>query len=638
MNLIRWTTSFLRPHRTRVGLIVLLSVVEIALNALAPWALTLIVDSVLGGRPLPAWVAAFVPALTGLGAVALLALFAAGGLALQVGAELTRLVNTQLEAHVGQRVVHELRNRLLAHLQAMPLTHHLTHRTSDAVYRLDADTYCINDLVTGGVFPIVLAGLHLAVMFVVLLAVDATLAVLALAVAPFLYLCLRYHATTLIDRAEQVKMLESGLVERAYETLRSIAAIKSYARERHELDRFAGAGRATMGARVALTWQESVFSLTVTAVTLAGSALILVVGGLHVLDGTLTVGRLLLVTAYLAAVYDPISAIAHTVGSLQQAVVSARRVRDMLALAPETADAPEAEDAGALEGHVGFEDVVFSYDGSRRVLDGVSFEAHPGELVAVVGPTGAGKTTLVHLIPRLFEPAAGRVLIDGLDVRRYRLRSLRERIALVPQDPVLFAGTIADNIRYGRLGATNAEIEEAARAARIHETIDRLPLGYDTPVAEAGKTLSGGERQRLGIARALLKDAPILILDEPTSAVDTIAEAAVFDTLRRLRKGRTTLVIAHRLSTIRDATRILVLHDGRISAQGPHEALLASSTLYRRMWTRLRSGRSLDEPGLANETAGGADLKDRPLAHVPGAGGSPSRATGSNREEGGPAD
>ena len=603
VDLIRWTAAFLRPHRTRVGVILLLSVIEIGLNAAAPWSLTLIVDSVLGGRPLPAWAVAVAPALADLGAVALLVLLATAGLAVQVAAELARISHTQIETRVGQRVVHELRNRLLAHLQAMPLTHHLTHRTSDHVYRLDADTYCINDLVTSGAFPIVLAGLHLTVMFLVLLTVDATLAVLALAVAPFLYLCLRYHSTTLVDRAEQVKMLESGLVERAYETLRSIAAIKSYARERHELERFAGAGNATMRARVALTWQESLFSLAITAVTLAGTAVILVVGGLHVLDGTLTVGRLLLVVAYLAAVYDPISAIAHTVGSLQQAVVSARRVRDMLALRPETPDAADARDAGAVAGHVRFEDVDFSYDGSRRVLDGVSFEARPGEVVAIVGPTGAGKTTLVHLIPRLFEPASGRVVIDGHDARSYRLRSLRERIALVPQDPVLFEGTVADNIRYGRLHASDSDVEAAARAAYLDDTIRRLPLGYATPVAEAGKTLSGGERQRLGIARALLKDAPILILDEPTSSVDAIAEEAVFEALRGLRAGRTTLVIAHRLSTIRDATRILVLVDGRVSAQGPHDVLLASSPLYHRMWARISRGRSLDEPGLADEPA-----------------------------------
>ena len=299
-----------------------------------------------------------------------------------------------------------------------------------------------------------------------------------------------------------------------------------------------------------------------------------------------------MVIAYLASVYDPVSAIAHTVGTLQEAVVSARRVRDLFALRPEVAEAPGAVDAAAVSGIIRFDGVGFSYDGNRQVLDDVTFAAHPGDLVALVGPTGAGKTTLVHLIPRLFDPSVGRVLIDERNVADYRLRSLRERIALAPQDPVLFAGTIGANIRYGRLGASDTDVEAAARSAQIHEFISGLPSGYETPVDEAGATLSGGERQRLGIARALVKEAPILILDEPASSLDAIAEAALFDAIRESRKGRTTLVIAHRLATVRDATRILVLDGGRIAAAGTHDDLIGTSPLYRRMWERFSASRS----------------------------------------------
>jgi ABC-type multidrug transport system fused ATPase/permease subunit len=252
---------------------------------------------------------------------------------------------------------------------------------------------------------------------------------------------------------------------------------------------------------------------------------------------------------------------------------------------------------------VRFEAVSFSYgertregDGkTRTVLDDVSFEARPGELVALVGPTGAGKTTIASLIPRFFEPTAGRVLVDDLDVARYSLKSLREQIALVPQQPLLFTGTVADNVRYGRLDASAAQVEAATRAAGAHEFVSRLPQGYETQVHEAGATLSGGERQRIGIARALLKAAPILILDEPTSAIDAVSEGAIFDSLRRLRADHTMLVIAHRLSTVRDASRIVVVDEGRIVAQGTHDELMKTCDLYRRMCTRLEMGRSLGE-------------------------------------------
>lgn len=601
MPLVSWTLSFLRPYRARVAAIAILALTEIGLAALSPWPLKIVVDSVLGGHPVPDWFAVLIPSRVGASAVALLVIVVVAGLLLQIAHELVRMIDTQLQVDTGQRIVYNLRAKLLEHLQALPLRHHILTRTADSVYRLDADAHCVNDLAIGGVFPLALAVVNLVVMFVILVYLDLTLGLLSLTVVPFLYLCLRYYSRTMIDRAERVKELESTLIDRAFEILSSVAVIKSFARERYELARFSRSGDEAMHARLRLTWQESLFSVAVTAITLAGTALVLIVGGLHVLDSTLTVGSLLVVIAYLAAVYNPMSAIAHTTGSLQQAAVSARRVREVFALTPERLDGPDTLDASEVEGRVRFESVGFSYGDDRRVLEDVSFEVRPGEMFAIVGVTGAGKTTIANLIPRFFEPKSGRVLVDEVDVRRYSLRSLRERIAVVPQQPVLFSGTIADNIRYGRLEASDQEIEAAARAAYVHEFIQQLPQGYQTPVAEAGATLSGGERQRLGLARALLKNAPILLLDEPTSSLDALSEAAVFGALRRLRKGRTTIVIAHRLSTIRDATRILVLHEGRLIDQGTHDELMASNDLYRRMCARLSVGRSLDEPETFDE-------------------------------------
>jgi ATP-binding cassette, subfamily B, bacterial len=600
MTLAGWTLSFLRPYRGRVAAILALSLLEIGLAALAPWPLKAVVDSVLGAHPLPSLVAGPAQALSGGNTTALLVVIVVAGLLLQLASEIVLMAHTQMQVSTAQRIVYDLRLSLLSHLQALPLRHHVAARTADGVYRLETDAYCINDLVIGGVFPLAMAAIKLAVMFVILVRLDLTLALLSLVVIPFLWAALHYYSRRMVDRAERVKALESSLVERMFEVLSTIKVVKSFARERHELARFRAAGDDTRRARLRLTWQESLFSVVVSAITLTGTALVLGVGGLHVLQGTLTVGSLLVVIAYLAAVYTPLSSIAHTTGSLQQAVVSARRVRDTMALQPEPFNIPGARDASSIAGDVRFEQVGFAYE-DRTILHDVSFAARPGELVALVGLTGAGKTTLASLLPRFFDPTAGRIVIDGVDVREYDLRSLRERIALVPQEPVLFAGSIADNIRYGRLGASQAEVEAAARAAHVHSFVERLSHGYDSLVAEAGATLSGGERQRLGIARALLKDAPILILDEPTSSLDAISEEIVFDALRRLREGRTTLVIAHRLSTIRDASRILVLHDGRVVAQGTHDELMRSNELYRRMCARLSVGRSLDEPESVDE-------------------------------------
>jgi ATP-binding cassette subfamily B protein/subfamily B ATP-binding cassette protein MsbA len=584
-----------------MALLVVIALSEIGLGVLEPWPLALVIDNVLGTDPMPPAIASVARFITGDSKAELLFVVVIGGLLLRLLSQVIATVNTQLQVDTGQRMVYTLRGRLLAHLQALALRHHIVTRTADSVYRLEADAYCVHDLVMSGVFPLVTSALTLGVMFLILLKLDRSLALLSLTVIPFLYACLRYYSKKMVDRAERVKELESKLVERLYEILSSIKVVKGFAREPHELQRFKSAGHETMSARLKYTWQESLFTLAVTAITLIGTALVLAVGGLHVLAGDLSIGQLTVVTTYLVAVYGPLSAIAHTSGSLQNAIASSRRVREIFSHTPELLDAPDAIDAATIKGDIRFENVSFSYNDDRQILRDISFSASPGEMVALVGLTGAGKSTLASLIPRFFEPTSGRVLIDGVDVSKYQLRSLRERIALVLQDAMLFGGSIADNIRYGRLDATDEDVEQAAQAAHAHEFIMRLSNGYDTTLAEAGGSLSGGERQRLGIARALLKDAPVLILDEPTSSLDALSEEAVFSALRRLRQGRTTVVIAHRLSTIRDANRILVLHEGRIAAQGTHQELLTSNELYRRMCARLSVGRSLDEPETVDE-------------------------------------
>jgi len=600
-SLLSWTFRFLRPHRGRVVLIVILLAVQIALGALQPWPLKIVIDYILDANPLPEPLNHWTVALVGTRTIALLVLFVGLGAALEIINQFVTAWATQVQVTTGQQMVYALRYRLFAHLESLGLHHHITNNTGDAVYRVDVDSWAIDNLAIGGVLPLITSTATLLVMFVVLMRLDLTVALLSLTIVPFLFLSLRYYATTLSTQEERVKELESNLIQRLYETFSSIRIVKAFARESHETDRYAAAGEKTMRARIAVTWQQSLFGAIVGTITIAGTALVLIVGGMHVLSGKLMVGSMFVVINYLGAVYGPLSAIAHTTGQLQGAVAGARRVREMLALTPETIEAPGAITATSIRGEVRFEDVGFSYPDGTTVLHDIDFTAEPGQMIAVVGLTGAGKTTLVSLIPRFYDATVGKVLVDGVDVRRYSIRSLRERIAIVPQDPVLFSGTIAENLRYGRLDATMEDIVEAARAAHADEFVSHLPKKYETQIAEAGAGLSGGERQRLSVARAILKNAPILILDEPTSSLDSISEEIVFEALRKLRAGRTTIVIAHRLSTVRDADSILVLDGGRISARGRHEELLKRSGLYRRMCARLSVGKSLDEPETVDE-------------------------------------
>jgi ATP-binding cassette, subfamily B, bacterial len=375
-----------------------------------------------------------------------------------------------------------------------------------------------------------------------------------------------------------------------------LRVVAAFVREGYEFRRFRAQGETAADARIKLTVRQTLFSLVVNTWTAGGTALVLGVGAYHVLTGHLTIGQLMVFLAYIAAVYGPLETISSSIGSMQQQLVTLQGAFYVLDAVPDIADAPDSVELSNIRGAVAFEGVGFAYGGRNQTLKDITFSVLPGQRIAIVGPTGAGKTTLISLIKRFHDAKTGRVLVDGIDVKKLKLKSLREQVSVVLQVPELFSGTIAENIRYGRLEATTPEIEQAAKAANAHDFIERLPLGYETVLGEGGAQLSVGERQRVCVARAFLKDAPILILDEPTSSIDSITEAVILDALDRLSAGRTTFVIAHRLSTIRHADLVLVLDDGQLVERGTHKQLMARHGLYRQLHDVQLGGRKHASP------------------------------------------
>jgi ATP-binding cassette subfamily B protein/subfamily B ATP-binding cassette protein MsbA len=398
-------------------------------------------------------------------------------------------------------------------------------------------------------------------------------------VTPFLVVAIAVFGGPMKTRMRTRLDLEGRLIASVQQTLTAIPVVQAFTREELEHARFRRQAQATATAYQRATMADMWFKLAVGLVTTAGTAAVMGVGGLYALEGRVSVGTVLVFLSYLAALYTPLNTLTYTASTLQHARANAERVVEILDTPPDVRDAPDAGDV-RVHGHVVYDDVSFGYDVDRAILRHVSLEARPGEVVAIVGPTGAGKTTLMNLLLRFFDPSSGRITIDGHDLRALRVRGLREQIGVVLQEPFIFPLTIAENIGYGRPEAGRAEIEAAAAAANAAGFIEALPDGYDTLVGERGMTLSGGEKQRLAIARAFLKDAPVLVLDEPTSALDARTERLLLDALARLMAGRTTFIIAHRLSTIQAADRIVVLTDGAVVEQGRHAELLERGGLY----------------------------------------------------------
>jgi ATP-binding cassette subfamily B protein/subfamily B ATP-binding cassette protein MsbA len=557
---------------------------NVGLTTLEPWPLKLIVDGALNHQPLPEavrWLAALPGGDSALG---LLGWLAVATVLLFWSRRAVGIVHAYFKTGVGAELTYSLGELLFARLQRLSLFFHHRQRRGDLVRRVATDSSCARELVLGVFFSLLSSLTSLVAMFAVMWQLDRSLSLIALAVAPPLALLMRLFDRPMADSTYQHQQLEGEMMSLAEQSLTALPLVQAFGTEERGDDSFRQLSRCTLQAYLRAIAAQLQFKIGVSGVTAVGCTGVMLLGGFHVLQGKLTVGSLLVFQSYLTALYAPMETLAYLSVGLASAAAKARRVFEVLDVGEQVGELPNAQplpnNSGRRGRHVRLEGVTFGYAAQRPVLRGVSLEALPGETVALVGPTGAGKTTLVSLIPRFFDPWQGRVLFDGVDVRQVQLASLRAQVALVLQDPFLLPLSVAENIAYSRPGASREAVAAAAVAANADEFIRQLPQGYDTLIGERGATLSGGQQQRLSIARALLKDAPVLILDEPTSALDVQTEALLLEALERLMAGRTTFIIAHRLSTVSRAHRIVFLKEGQVVEVGTHEELLQAKGHY----------------------------------------------------------
>lgn len=563
---------------------------KVALDVLKPWPMVFLIDYVLRGEIMPPLLARAVAALPGAGTPAqLVGWSVAGTVIIFLLGWLAGLAATYSNISLGQRMTYDLAGDLFARLQQLSLHFHARRSVGDNIRRVTADCSCAAVIVKDALLPAASSAITLVLMFGILWRINSTLTLLALAVVPFMALAFTRYARPMMDRSYEQQETEAKIYDEVERTFSAIPIVQAFGREEFNQQQFARTTRDTIAVTRSLTRIQLEFKLLLGAATALGTAAIIWMGTQHAWAGGLSVGAIVLFLSYLGSLYAPLEAIAYTNSTIQGAAGSARRVWEVLRTESQVTDKPGAQALRLVAGRVQFETVTFGYESDRPVLKNISLDVQPGRTLALVGMTGSGKSTLVSLIPRFFDPWEGRVLVDGQDVRDVRLKTLRQHIAIVLQEPFLFPITVAANIAYGLPHATREQIEAAARAANAHEFIQRMPDGYQTIIGERGATLSGGERQRLSIARALLKNAPILILDEPTSALDVETERLVMEALERLTRGRTTFIIAHRLSTIRRANQIMVLHEGQLVESGTHDELLARGGSYAR-FHHLQSG------------------------------------------------
>ena len=555
-----------RPYWALIGSSFLASMLAAPFALLLPLPLKIAVDSVVGTHPLPAFLTVILPDrfVTSSASILLVAVALVIGVALldQVRA----FCNTMLASYAGEQLLLGFRARLFSHVQRLSFAYHDSKGTADSIYRIQNDTYSFQWILLHALTPLIGATFTLIGMIVVLARIEWRLALVALAVCPVLMLTTSVSRNKMRKGWEIAKELESGALSVVQETLTGLRVVKAFGQEDREQHRFLKQSQHGKAARLRLAFVQSSSTAMFAMTTAIGTALVLFIGAHRVQSGDLTVGNLVLAMGYLAQLYVPAQLMSETITDMQGGLASAARVFAVLDQLPDVLEGRHARPLDRARGELAFRNVSFAYSaGQPPVLRHVTIDIPAGMRLGIKGVTGAGKTTLVNLLSRFYDPTEGQVLLDGIDLRDYRLADLRRQFAIVLQDPVLFSTTIAENITYARPDANQDEIVRAAEAANAHEFISRLPQGYETLVGERGMRLSGGERQRISLARAFLKNAPILILDEPTSSVDQKTEALIMEAMEQLMKGRTSLIIAHRLTTLYQCNAIVEISDSRLT-------------------------------------------------------------------------
>jgi len=590
MSIYRRALAYYRPFLVPTFAAIALTLVSIALGLLRPWPFAFIIDHVLpaaatgdhrlaaAGYDLSSW---SLPSIVLLMCGLIISFHLLSGL--------LNLVTGVIFLRVGLQALLRLRTEIYAYLHSLPLKYHDQRRSADSSFRVAYDSQSIQSFYSKAIF-IFQAAFSIASTFLVMWRLDAKLTLLSLAVIPFMVGAMYLYAKRIRTESTTIAERESAVLMVAQEGLSSIKMVQAFGREEHEVAQFRTSARESLEANLRLNFISMKSSLVISTLIALSTAAMYYVGSRHVLDGTLRLGELIWISSLLLMLYQPLEALTHVAWALEGAAAGAQRCFEVLDKVDEVKESPTAQTISASRGEIAFENVAFGYTPERAILSGVNLRIAAGQTVAFVGGTGAGKSTLLSLVPRFYDPTAGRVLLDGHDIRDLTKKSLRNQISIVLQDTLLFSTTIRENIAYGRPAATEDEIVQAAKRAQAHDFIIAQPDGYKSQVGERGGHLSVGQRQRIGIARAFLKNAPILLLDEPTSALDPTTEAAIMETMQELMHGRTTLIITHRIATIHDMEKIVVLGSGGIVEEGRGPELVDRGGTYAALYRSANLG------------------------------------------------